>query len=160
MGKYSHWLNIEPEVENENPVCIKWRELPWVTEEVSDQEHVVLFLSEQEQAKEVIDPKKRELENMGIHREYEYVPEIDSKCIPIRWVITEKLKDKTKLMKVCLVAWGDEENLNNLKTDSPACGQEVLCIVMLTTSVIKWWMESLDFTSAFLQGDKLERDIS
>ena len=39
-GKYSHWLNIEPEVENENPVCInwdhvdQWRELPQVTEEV------------------------------------------------------------------------------------------------------------------------------
>ena len=23
-GKYSHWLNIEPEVENENPVGISW----------------------------------------------------------------------------------------------------------------------------------------
>ena len=22
--KYSHWLNIESEVENENPVCINW----------------------------------------------------------------------------------------------------------------------------------------
>ena len=33
-GKYSHWLNIEPEAKNENPVCINWdhvdqlRELP------------------------------------------------------------------------------------------------------------------------------------
>ena len=23
-GKYSHWLNIEPAAENENPVCINW----------------------------------------------------------------------------------------------------------------------------------------
>ena len=65
-GKYSHWLNIEPEAENENPVCIKWdhvdqwRELPQVTEEVSNQEHVVLFTSEQEQIKEVIDATKKE----------------------------------------------------------------------------------------------------
>ena len=59
-GKCSHWLNIEPEVENENLVCIKWdhvdqwRELHQVTEEVSDQEHVVLLTSDQEQAKEGI----------------------------------------------------------------------------------------------------------
>ena len=37
-GKYSHWLNIEPEGKNGNPVCInwnhvdQWRELPQVTE--------------------------------------------------------------------------------------------------------------------------------
>ena len=51
-GKYSHQLNIEPEAGNENPVCInwdhvdQWRELPQVTEEVSDQKHVVLLTSE------------------------------------------------------------------------------------------------------------------
>ena len=60
----SHWLNIGPEVENENPVCIKWdhvdqwRELSQVTE-VSDQKHVALLISEQEQVKEVIDVKKK-----------------------------------------------------------------------------------------------------
>ena len=32
-------------------------------------------------------------------------------------------------------------------------------IVMLTASVMKWWMESLDFTSMFLFGDKLESEI-
>ena len=41
-GKCGHWLNIEPEAENENPVCThwdyvdQWRELPQVTEEVND----------------------------------------------------------------------------------------------------------------------------
>ena len=54
-GKYSHWLNIKPETENENPFSInwdhvdQWRELPpQVTEKVSDQEHVVLLIPEQE----------------------------------------------------------------------------------------------------------------
>ena len=51
-GKHSHWLNIEPKAENENPVCInwdhvdQWKEQPQVTEEVSDQEDVVLFTFE------------------------------------------------------------------------------------------------------------------
>ena len=52
-GKYSYWLNIEPKVEKENPVCMnwdhvdQWKELPQVAEEVSDQKHIVLLTSEQ-----------------------------------------------------------------------------------------------------------------
>ena len=71
-GKYSDWLNREAEVENENPVYINWdyldqlRELPQVTEEVSDEEHVVLLTSEQKQAKKVIEANKREIENVNI----------------------------------------------------------------------------------------------
>ena len=80
-GKYRHWLNIEPELENENPVCInrdhvdQWRELLQVTEKVSDQRHV-LFTSGQEQAKEVIDTKKRKIENLKIHAVYKCVFDI------------------------------------------------------------------------------------
>ena len=71
-GKYSHWLNIETEMENENPHCInqdhvdQWRELPQVTEEVSDREHVILLIFEQEPAKKVIDAKKGQIEIQGI----------------------------------------------------------------------------------------------
>ena len=51
-GKYSLWLNIEPEAENENSVCIDWNHVgQWseqhqVTAEVSDEEHAFLFTSE------------------------------------------------------------------------------------------------------------------
>ena len=62
-------------------------------------------------------------------------------------------------MKACLVAHGYEEDSHNLKTDSPICSCEAMHIVMLTASVMKWWLEILDFTSAFLQEDKLERGI-
>ena len=159
-GKYSHWLNIEPEAENQNPVCINWDhvERNISSNKVSDHEHVVLLTSEQEQAKEVIDAKKREIENMEIHGVYECVPDFGQKCISTRWVIMEKFKDKRKIMKACLVARGYEENSHNLKTDSPACSHEAICIVMLTASVMKWWIESLVSTSVFLQGNKLERE--
>ena len=147
-GKYSHWLNIELEAENEKSICInwdhvdQWRELPQVTEEVSDQEHVFLHPSEQKQAKEVIDAKKREIENMEIHWVYESVPDIGQKCISTRWVITEKFKDKKKIMKAYRVAHGYEEDSHNMKTDSPICSHEAMHIVMLTTSVMKWRAES------------------
>ena len=101
IGRYSDWLNIEPEAEDENPVCINWNHVDQVPEEVSDQEHVVLLTSDQEQAKEMIDAKKREIENMEINGVCIYVPDIGQKCISIRSVITEKFKDKRKIMKGC-----------------------------------------------------------
>ena len=39
-----------------------------------------MLTSEQEQAKEVIDIKKREIENMEIHGVSEFVPDIGQKC--------------------------------------------------------------------------------
>ena len=69
-------------MENENLVCINWdhvhqrRKLAQVTEKISGQEHVVLHTSEQEQAKEVINTKKREIENMEVHGVCKCVPDI------------------------------------------------------------------------------------
>ena len=62
-------------------------------------------------------------------------------------------------MKARLVEYGYEENSCNLKTDSPTYSHEAMCIVMLTALVMRWRVESLDFTSAFLQCDKLEGEI-
>ena len=95
-GKYSHWLNIEPKVESENPVSISMDHV--------DQEYVVLLTSEQEETKEVIDTKKREIENIEIHGVYERLPDICQKCIATRWVIIEKFTEKRKIMKACIVA--------------------------------------------------------
>ena len=92
----------------------------------SDQEHVVLLTSEQEQAKEVIDANKREIENIEIHGVYECMLDNGQKCLSTRWVIMEKLKDKWKIMKAHLVAGGYEEDSHNLKTDSLTCSPEAV----------------------------------
>ena len=59
-------------------------------------------------------------------------------------------------MTARLVACGYKEDSHNLKTDSSTRSHEA----RLTASVMKGRVESLDFTSVFLQGDKLKRDIS
>ena len=46
-------------------------------------------MSEQEQAKDVIDAKKRGIENMEIHEGYERVAVTGEKCISTRGFITE-----------------------------------------------------------------------
>lgn len=159
-GKYSHWINIEPEDENEDQVCINWnhidhwREVPQYTE----QENVVLLTAEQEQSKAVMDAKHKEIKNMNTYEVFECVPYTGQKTISTRWVITEKFKDNQKTMKARLVARGYEEN-SNLKTDSPTCSREAMRMVMLTASIKNWMLQTIDFTSAFLQGGILERDV-
>ena len=91
----------------------------------------------------MINAKKTEIENMEIHGVYECVPDIGQKCISTRWVITEKFKDKRKIMKARFITCGYEEDSHNLKTDSPTHSHEAMHIVVLT---------------AFLQDDKLERE--
>ena len=113
-------------------------------------------MSEQEKAKDVIDAKKREIENMEIHEVYECVPDMGQKCISRRWVIIEKSK---KIIKACFVACGYEEDLHNLKKDCPTCSREAMHLVMLTASVMKWWVETLDFTSTFELSGMLEKEI-
>ena len=77
------------------------------------------------------------------------------KCISTRWVIMEKFKDNKKIMKACFVACGYED-LNNLKTDSLTCSCETKCLIILTSSVMKLQVETVDLTSASLL---LEREI-
>ena len=62
-------------------------------------------------------------------------------------------------MKACLVALSYEGDSHNLKTNSPTYSREAMRIVILTASVMKSRVESLDFTSVYLQGDKPEREI-
>ena len=130
-------------MKNKNPICInwdhidQWRLLHQVTDGLSCQEHVVLLTSEQEQAKDVSDAKKTEIENMEIHKVYECVLDMDQKCMSTRWVITEKFKDNKIIMKAHLVACGYEEYLHNLKTDFLTCSREAIHLVMLTASAMK-----------------------
>ena len=48
------------------------------------------------------------------------------------------IKDNKKIMRACLVAHVYEEDLLKLKTDSPVCYCEAMCLEMLTASVMKW----------------------
>ena len=86
---------------------------------------------------------------MEIHGVYECVTDIGRKCISTRWVITEKFKDKRKIMKAYFVVCGCKEESHKLKTVFPTCSCEAMHIIMLTASVMKWWIESRFYVSVF-----------
>ena len=64
------------------------------------------------------------------------------------------------VIKARLVARGfEEENLNEIRKDSPTCSKENLRIVLAIISSHQWQASSLDVKSAFLQGNQIDRDL-
>ena len=70
-----------------------------------------------------------------------------------------EIQDNKKIMKAHLVARVFVDDLHNLKTDLLACCREVMHFVMLTSSVKKLLVETLDFTSQFLQFGIQKREV-
>ena len=162
-GMYNHWLNVK--MENGDEQCInwdhvqQWRYIPERNEELEEEAYVVLLTARQEESEKVVEAKKKELENMKRHNVYELVPFCGQKTISTRWVFTEKVQNNNSKIKARLVARGFEENAPDLRVDSPTCSRESMRLVLLTTSMMNWKLQSIDFTAAFLQGDSLQRDV-
>ena len=79
--------------------------------------------------------------------------------ISCKWVLTEKVKNGKRIVKARLVARGFEEKIHNARTDSPTCSRQSLRITFVAASTMKWELQSLDITSAFLQGNGIARDV-
>ena len=85
---------------------------------------------------------------------YGEVKDIGQSLISTRWVMAKKgIKYKGRL-----VARGFEE-LSNYRCDSPTVTNTSLRIVFTLAVSFRWKLESLDITSAFLQADKIYRNV-
>ena len=78
--------------------------------------------------------------------------------VSLRWVTTEKMKNTIPHVKARLVARGFEEDLLN-RTDSPTCSKDSLMLALALIVSFGWQCHSIDVKSAFLQGNKIERDL-
>ena len=63
------------------------------------------------------------------------------------------------MLKAQLVAQWFEEKSMNERTDSPTCSHQALGMVFVSASIMLWELHSLDITSAFLQGNNIEREV-
>ena len=157
-GKYYDWLNVKY---NDGTFdCIHWKTVDtW--KKLPNPVNVVYLSTEEELSQKVVNAKAKEIQNLKDNKVFKVVPYTGQKTISSRWVITEKLKDENKGMeiKARLVARGFEENTTNLRKDSPTCSREGLRMINLSASTFFWELETLDFTSAFLQGEAINRNI-
>ena len=76
--------------------------------------------------------------------------------IAVGWIFT----DTEKKRKARLVAKGFQEApLSSTATVSPTCRKESMRILCSLAASMKWTVQSIDITSAFLQGKAIDRDV-
>ena len=129
-----------------------WRKLP-------EPEHAVLLTSMEEQSQDVMDAKEREVQNLIENDVYDVVEDFNQPRISTKWIFTQKVKEGRKVIKARLVARGFEEKIHNVRTDSPTWSRQALRMGFMTAATCKWKLHSLDITSAFLQGNEIEREV-
>ena len=152
-GPYKFWLNFK-NLEDNTEASIDWKEN---VAEWKLLEHNVLMASNVNIGFE--DAKVTELNNWKDLKVYNEVNDNYQPAISVRWVLTKKIKNGEEVKKARLVARGYEENGNNIRKESPTCYKESLRIAIMIIASLDWQIHSMDIKSAFLQGNKLEREI-
>ena len=115
------------------------------------------YVSEVDKATQ--DAKRNELENWKVEGVYEEVNDNGQETISVRWVVTPKLVNDTWTTKARLVARGFQENVDDLRTDSPTCMRETLRLVLSMANSMHWHINSIDIKAAFLQGKSIDRQL-
>lgn len=87
-----------------------------------------------------------------------------NRIIKARWVLTWKKssdpddRSKTPKARLVLIGWQDPE-LGKIATDSPTLRKESKHLILSICAAQKWKVFGADIKTAFLSGDKSERDI-
>ena len=101
-----------------------------------------------------------ELNNWETHGAYKEVDDRGQKCVSTRWVHT--LKDVGGILhrKARLVAKGFEEDcLEEIQKNSPTCDKQSLRLILSIIAQKKWKINSIDIKTAFLQGERIQREV-
>ena len=159
-GKYKNCFNIlkdgnqdQTQVNVDNVALEKLD--PEAKEQIMliDEDSEILVLKSSEDPK-VTKAKQDELQKFKEFNVYKEVKDVGQSTISTRWVITNKGDN----IKARLVARGFEE-LSFIQCDAPTVTKPCLRMAFIIASSNGWKIESLDITSAFLQSDKLLREV-
>ena len=102
--------------------------------------------------------KMKELNSWLQHDVYEEIENKGQNAISVRWVISPKMIDGRLQTKARLCARGFEES-SEFRTDSPACTREGVRIAIELIATMSWILHSIDYKTAFLQGNAIEREV-
>ena len=102
--------------------------------------------------------KVKEIDSWRKNRVYEEVDDVGQSCVSVRWVVTPKVINGENSVKARLVARGFEEN-GDFRKDSPTCMRESIRLVLGIIASMKWKLHSIDYKTAFLQGNEIDREV-
>ena len=109
---------------------------------------------------QVIEAKQRELNNFKHYEAFEEDDDIGQERIGSRWVITEKERQdgQKPQIKARLVARGFQE-IEKPKSDSPTALRQSFKTFIAVSANEEFELRKIDISAAFLQAEKLERDV-
>ena len=159
-GKYKNWYNVRDSEGNVSAVDLTNVSDLKVTSEtdssdVNDTNDEVLQL----QHDEFDTAKQQELQSWKDHNVYESVPFEKQRCISVRWVCSLKTTESGIKPKARLVARGFEEQSDSIEKESPTCSKDAMRTMLSLINKNGWKLSSLDIKTAFLQGEKIDRDV-
>ena len=99
--------------------------------------------------------KQIEIENFQHFKAYEEIPDEGQSVLGTRFVMTEKPDGSVKAR---LVVKGFQEE-NPQQSDSPTASREIFKVFCAISANEQWNIEASDVRSAFLQSEKLDRNI-
>lgn len=156
-GKYKRHLNIIDDTNQKK--WINWDESAeeWIQGPNVDipVEEVLISEVHNWNANEVLESKFTEIQKWRNYEAFDEVVDEGQKSISTRWVITEK----EGKIKSRLCARGFEDNELKERVDSPTCSKMNLRLLIAIAATKQWKINSLDFQSAFLQGEDVKGDI-
>ena len=103
--------------------------------------------------------KVEELEKFLEFDVYEEVSDEGQHKLATNWVLTDKIKDGKAVVKARLTVRGDQEEVDDIRKDSPTVRKGNVKLVLTVAAFMKWKLKSSDIKSAFLQALPLERDV-
>ena len=152
QSKNMFWYNVVKDGENHGS-SIYWQDVyRWKT----IPEDVLISFVENDQASK--EAQLAELTRWKDYKVFEEVPNLNQKTISCQWVMTQKYVNDKRVIKARLVARGFLEK-DNMRKDSPTATPESLRLMLSVTMSKGWRLNSLDFKSAFLQGDEIKREV-
>ena len=166
-GNNKYWWNMENKDTGES-ACFNSAELEGlarVSENDEDErvpvEQALLTVLPRWQHKDTrcVAAKEKELKCWDDFETYEEVPDEGQETLGLVWVLVEKMIDGKPGVKARLAVRGDQENVNDLRTDSPTISKLNIRLFFLIAVYKNWAVSTCDVRSAFLQGSPLERDV-
>ena len=104
--------------------------------------------------------RQAELKSLKAHKVYEEVEDTGQPSISTRWVYTLKEVGDKLQRKARLFAKGFEEDcLDEILKNSSTCDKQSLRLILSVIAQKKWKINSVDIKTAFLQGEKIPREV-
>lgn len=117
--------------------------------------HIPRFLHKEQKC---VDAKEKELSSWDEFEVYEEVPNTGQETLGTSWILTEKVIDGKLGVKARLCVRGDQEKCS-FRTDSPTVHKTSINLFFILAAKNGWRIQTSDIKCAFLQGEKLDREV-